>query len=918
MDIVLALAATALGLGLLTTRSLRTLRPAVLALAVVIGAVGAAGAAETTVGAAAATANTTAAKAAADTHAAVAGTAAAHAGGGEANLILPSLDNSTKVGLVEVTTKDGKKITTKGSVPWNAPGLKEGDAGYTKPVLFLGLSGKAFLMGGLLICVLGFVFGLMVYKNVQNLPVHKSMRDISELIYETCKTYLVTQVKFLGILWLLIAVIIIAYFGFLTPDGAGGTGLGAYKVFMILACSVVGILGSVGVAWFGIRINTFANSRTAFAALRGKGYPCYGIPLMSGMSIGTLLISVELIIMLGILLFLPADLAGPCFIGFAIGESLGAAVLRIAGGIFTKIADIGSDLMKIVFKVKEDDARNPGVIADCTGDNAGDSVGPTADGFETYGVTGVALVTFIMLAVHDPTMQVQLLVWIFAMRVAMIGTSVGSYFLNDWFIAKPKFGNAVKFNYEYPLTTLVVITSVVSVIVTFVLSKLLIPSVGTASNAGDLWWQLSLIISCGTAAGAIIPELVKAFTSVHSRHVREVVTASKEGGASLNILAGLTAGNFSCYWLGLMMVALMGIAYWVSGMGLAAALASTTTPEIGATMAAVFAFGLVAFGFLGMGPVTIAVDSYGPVTDNAQSVFELSQIEQIPNIKDEVKKDFGFDTNFEIGKELLEENDGAGNTFKATAKPVLIGTAVVGATTMIFSIIMELTNGLGDATQVSKLGLTYAPFLLGLVTGGAIIYWFTGASTQAVVAGAYKAVEFIKRNMKLEGATKASTEDSKKVVEICTIYAQKGMWNIFLAMFFSTLAFACAEPFFFIGYLIGLAVFGLYQAMFMANAGGAWDNAKKVVECELRAKNTPLHEASVVGDTVGDPFKDTSSVAMNPVIKFATLFGLLAVSLAVGLDRQVSITLAVIFFIISAIFVYRSFYSMRIEGAQIH
>jgi K(+)-stimulated pyrophosphate-energized sodium pump len=808
------------------------------------------------------------------------------------------------------------KVAHGGEVNLVLPNLAD-----EKIATFLGMSGHSLLLSGLVICVLGFLFGLMVYTKVKNLPVHKSMLDISELIYETCKTYLITQTKFLGILWGLIAVVMIAYFGFLTPNGTvdasgePGQGLSAFKVVMILLCSLVGILGSVGVAWFGIRINTFANSRTAFAALKGKGYPCYGIPLMSGMSIGTLLISTELIIMLAILLFLPNDLAGPCFIGFAIGESLGAAVLRIAGGIFTKIADIGSDLMKIVFKVKEDDARNPGVIADCTGDNAGDSVGPTADGFETYGVTGVALVTFIMLAVHDPTMQVQLLVWIFAMRVAMIATSVGSYFLNDWFIAKPKFGNAVKFNYEIPLTTLVILTSIVSIVVTFVLSKLLIPVMGGGEHASDLWWQLSLIISCGTAAGALIPELVKVFTSTHSRHVREVVTASKEGGASLNILAGLTAGNFSAYWLGMMIVALMGVAYWVSGMGLNAALAATTTPEIGATMAAVFAFGLVAFGFLGMGPVTIAVDSYGPVTDNAQSVFELSQIEQIPNIKDEVKRDFGFDTNFETGKELLEENDGAGNTFKATAKPVLIGTAVVGATTMIFSIIMELTHGLTH--DLSKLGLTYAPFLLGLITGGALIYWFTGASTQAVVAGAYKAVEFIKKNMKLEGATKASTEDSKKVVEICTIYAQKGMWNIFLAMFFSTLAFACAEPFFFIGYLIGLAVFGLYQAIFMANAGGAWDNAKKVVETELRAKNTPLHEASIVGDTVGDPFKDTSSVAMNPMIKFATLFGLLAVSLAIGLDRQVSVTLAVVFFIVSAIFVYRSFYSMRIEGSEV-
>ena len=795
--------------------------------------------------------------------------------GGEANLVLPDLEN-------------------------------------TKLATFFGMSGHDLLLYGLLVCALGFIFGLVIYNQVKNLPVHKSMREISELIFETCKTYLITQSKFLAILWVLIAAVIIAYFGFLTPDGHGGKGLGAYKVVMILACSVVGILGSVGVAWFGIRINTFANSRTAFAALKGKGFPCYGIPLMSGMSIGTLLISVELMIMLAILLFLPSDLAGPCFIGFAIGESLGAAVLRIAGGIFTKIADIGSDLMKIVFKVKEDDARNPGVIADCTGDNAGDSVGPTADGFETYGVTGVALITFIMLAVHDSTIQVQLLVWIFAMRVAMVLTSIGSYFINDWFVAKPRFGNAVKFNYEIPLTTLVVITSVVSIIVTFVLSKLLIPTVGTHAGAGDLWWQLSLIISCGTAAGAIIPEVVKVFTSTHSRHVREVVTSSKEGGASLNILSGLTAGNFSAYWLGMMLVALMGIAYWVSGMGLNEALGGGS---IGITMAGVFAFGLVAFGFLGMGPVTIAVDSYGPVTDNAQSIYELSQIETIPNVAAELKKDYGFDVNFTMAKELLEENDGAGNTFKATAKPVLIGTAVVGATTMIFSIIMELTGGL--TKDVANLGLTYAPFLLGLITGGAVIYWFTGASTQAVVAGAYKAVEFIKQNMKLEGATKASMEDSKKVVEICTIYAQKGMWNIFLAMFFSTLAFACAEPFFFIGYLIGLALFGLYQAVFMANAGGAWDNAKKVVETELRAKNTPLHEASIVGDTVGDPFKDTSSVAMNPVIKFATLFGLLAVSLAVGLERSTSITLAVIFFIISLVFVYRSFYSMRIaEGSK--
>ncbi|HSQ40731.1 MAG TPA: sodium-translocating pyrophosphatase [Fibrobacteraceae bacterium] len=770
-----------------------------------------------------------------------------------------------------------------------------------------GMTGHNLLLGGIIICLLGMAFGLFVYKHLKNLPVHKSMLEMSELIYETCKTYLITQGKFLLILEIFIGIIMIAYFGLIEH-------FEAYKVLIILAFSLVGIGGSFGVAWFGIRINTFANSRTAFASLKGKGYNCYAIPLKAGMSIGTLLIATELIIMLGIMLFLPGELAGPCFIGFAIGESLGASALRIAGGIFTKIADIGSDLMKIVFKIKEDDARNPGVIADCTGDNAGDSVGPTADGFETYGVTGVALVTFIMLAVTDPSVQVQLLVWIFAMRVMMIITSVGSYFLNEYLFAKPKFGNAVKFNYEIPLTSLVILTSVISMVMTFVVSKLLIPVVGGNT---DLWWQLSLIISCGTAAGAIIPEIVKVFTSVHSKHVREVVTASREGGASLNILAGLTAGNFSAYWMGLVIVALMGLAWFISGMGLGGVLNADIAK--GAVMATVFAFGLVAFGFLGMGPVTIAVDSYGPVTDNAQSVFELSTIETIPNIKSELKKDFGFDTDFEIAKELLEENDGAGNTFKATAKPVLIGTAVVGSTTMIFSIIMELTKGLSE--NVSMLSLTHAPFLLGLILGGAVIYWFTGASTQAVVAGSYKAVEFIKKNIKLEGVEKASVSDSKKVVEICTLYAQKGMWNIFLAVFFGTLAFACVEPYFFIGYLISIALFGLYQAVFMANAGGAWDNAKKVVETELRAKNTPLHEASVVGDTVGDPFKDTSSVAMNPIIKFTTLFGLLAVSMAEGLryagQSGLAAVLAVVFFLISATFVWRSFYMMRIEGSQV-
>ncbi|MCM2263644.1 MAG: sodium-translocating pyrophosphatase [Desulfuromonadales bacterium] len=775
-------------------------------------------------------------------------------------------------------------------------------------VSFLGVPGKSFLVWGLLICVVGMGFGLIQYLQLKAMKVHDSMGEVAALIYETCKTYMLTQGKFLFILQMLIGVIIFAYF-FLIAE------LALYKVIIILAFSVVGILGSYGVAWFGIRINTLANARTAFASLKGKGYPCYAIPLKAGMSIGTLLISVELMIMLIILLFLPSELAGPCFIGFAIGESLGASVLRIAGGIFTKIADIGSDLMKIVFKVKEDDARNPGVIADCTGDNAGDSVGPTADGFETYGVTGVALITFIMLAIKDPQIQVQLLVWIFAMRVAMVLTSIGSYFVNDLVIAKPKFGNVVKFNYEIPLTTLVVITSLLSIVVTFVLSQLLIPTV--AGNS-DIWWQLSLIISCGTAAGAIIPELVKVFTSTNSMHVREVVTSSKEGGASLNILSGLVAGNFSGYWLGLAIVGLMALAYWFSGMGLNVVLGGGAAGE---TMAAVFAFGLVAFGFLGMGPVTIAVDSYGPVTDNAQSIYELSLIETLPNIEQELKRDFAFDADFEIAKELLEENDGAGNTFKATAKPVLIGTAVVGATTMIFSIIMELTQGLSNATEVMKLSLTHAPFFLGLVTGGSMIFWFTGASIQAVVAGSYKAVEFIKLNMKLDGAEKASTEDSKKVVEICTLYAQKGMWNIFLAVFFGTLAFAFMDAYFFIGYLISIALFGLYQAVFMANAGGAWDNAKKVVETELRAKGTPLHDASIVGDTVGDPFKDTSSVAMNPIIKFTTLFGLLAVEMAVGIRHAgnggLATGLAVVFFAVSMLFVWRSFYCMRIQESVV-
>ena len=762
-------------------------------------------------------------------------------------------------------------------------------------VSFLGVDGHRLLMIGLLFCVFGLGFGMVIFMRLKNLPVHRSMREISELIYETCKTYLLTQGKFLMLLWAFIAAIIVLYFGVLRHFEVP-------RVVIILVFSLVGIAGSYGVAWFGIRVNTFANSRTAFASLPGKPYPVYQIPLEAGMSIGMMLISVELLIMLFILLFVPGDYAGPCFIGFAIGESLGAAALRIAGGIFTKIADIGADLMKIVFKIKEDDARNPGVIADCTGDNAGDSVGPSADGFETYGVTGVALITFILLGVKEPMIQVQLLVWIFVMRIMMLVASALAYFINSA-IAKARYGNANEMNFETPLTSLVWITSIVSIIFTYIVSYYIIPSLGGDTSQ---WWKLASIISCGTLAGAVIPELVKVFTSVDSRHVNEVVTSAKEGGASLGILSGFVAGNFSAYWLGLSMVTLMSIAYFFSQMGLDAAATMIAAP--------VFAFGLVAFGFLGMGPVTIAVDSYGPVTDNAQSVYELSLIEQVPNVKAEIKKDFNMDVNFERAKDLLEENDGAGNTFKATAKPVLIGTAVVGATTMIFSIIMALTNGL--TTNVDKLSLLHAPFFLGLITGGAMIYWFTGASTQAVTTGAYRAVEFIKANIKLDSAEKASVADSKKVVEICTKYAQKGMFNIFLAVFFGTLTFAFVEPFFFIGYLISIAIFGLYQAIFMANAGAAWDNAKKIVEVKLKQKGTPLHDATVIGDTVGDPFKDTSSVAMNPVIKFTTLFGLLAVELAVSLTRDqgtgLTHILALAFFAVSIFFVYRSFYGMRI------
>jgi len=779
-------------------------------------------------------------------------------------------------------------------------GAPSGEANLRLPdlssVKFLGIDGHTLLLFGIAFCVLGLAFGFITYQRLKQLPVHRAMREVSELIYETCKTYLLTQGKFLLLLWSFIAAIIVLYFGLLLHYEAD-------RVLIILAFSVIGMAGSYGVAWFGIRVNTFANSRTAFASLRGKPYPIYRIPLQAGMSIGMMLISVELLMMLIILLFIPGAYAGPCFIGFAIGESLGAAALRIAGGIFTKIADIGSDLMKIVFRIKEDDARNPGVIADCTGDNAGDSVGPTADGFETYGVTGVALITFILLGVRDPAVQVQLLVWIFVMRIAMLVAAAAAYFINGA-IARAKYGDADRMNFEAPLTSLVWITSFVSIALTYLISYFIIPRLGDDSSQ---WWKLATIISCGTLAGAVIPELVKVFTSVESRHVREVTNSAAEGGASLGILSGFVAGNFSGYYLGMAMVILMTVGYLVSNAGLGNVMIA----------APVFAFGLVAFGFLGMGPVTIAVDSYGPVTDNAQSIYELSLIEQVPNVEQEVKRDFNVDVRFDRAKDMLEANDGAGNTFKATAKPVLIGTAVVGATTMIFSIIMALTSGITQ--DVDKLSLLHAPFFLGLVTGGAMIYWFTGASTQAVTTGAYRAVEFIKGHIKLEGIEKASVTDSKRVVAICTQYAQKGMLNIFIAVFFATLAFSFIEPFFFIGYLISIAAFGLYQAIFMADAGAAWDNAKKIVEVEMKQKGTDLHAATVIGDTVGDPFKDTSSVAMNPVIKFTTLFGLLAVELAVELTSKNPVLteiLAAAFFLVSFFFVYKSFYGMRIKGAE--
>ncbi len=766
-----------------------------------------------------------------------------------------------------------------------------------------GISGTSLMLVGIGVCFLGLLFGLIQFVKTDKLPVHKSMSDVSGIIWETCKSYLAQQGKFLAILWLLIGVCMIYYFKGLQHMHWG-------SVLLILAASILGILGSYGVAWFGMRINTFANSRSAFAALRGTPWDALAIPMRSGMSVGMLLITVELFFMICILVFLPSELRGPCFIGFAIGESLGASALRICGGIFTKIADIGSDLMKIVFKLPEDDPKNPGVIADCTGDNAGDSVGPTADGFETYGVTGVALITFLALVLGAGELCAQMIVWIFVMRILMIVSALGAYLANDgYFTGKLK--HAKEFDPEHPLTVLVWLTSIVCIVVTYIASYFLLGDItvnGVAQT--NLWWVLSTIISCGTIAGALIPEFTKVFTSTNAVHVKEVVTASKQGGASLNILSGFVAGNFSAFWEGLTMLVLM----------LGAALLAWH-PSVASLMPAglefaapIFAFGLVAFGFLGMGPVTIAVDSFGPVSDNAQSVYELSRIESIPGIEKEIEKDFGFKPDFENAKLNLERNDGAGNTFKATAKPVLIGTAVVGATTMIFGIILMLgkvdTHGIQGV--ISSLSLVQPEIVLGLLMGGAVIYWFTGAATQAVVTGSYRAVVYIKENMNLNAET-ASIKDSKEVVKICTIYAQKGMFNIFVAIFCFALSLAFFNPFFFIGYLISIAFFGLYQAIFMANAGGAWDNAKKIVEVDLRAKGTDLHAATVVGDTVGDPFKDTSSVAMNPIIKFTTLFGLLATEIAVAMtNTTMKYAIGAVIFAVALFFVYRSFYGMRI------
>ncbi|MDI6725655.1 MAG: sodium-translocating pyrophosphatase [Smithellaceae bacterium] len=766
------------------------------------------------------------------------------------------------------------------------------------------VSGLTLLYWGLVICTVGMVFGVIQYQQTKNLPAHESMLNVSNTIWETCKTYLFQQGKFLLGLWVLIAICIIYYF-------AGLQDKPAESVLIILFCSIMGILGSYGVAWFGIRINTVANSRAAFASLRGRPLSIVDICLRSGMSVGLLLVSVELFFMICILAFIPKELVGPSFIGFAIGESLGASALRICGGIFTKIADIGSDLMKIVFKLPEDDPRNPGVIADCTGDNAGDSVGPTADGFETYGVTGVALIAFLALALFTtPELCGTLIIWLFVMRILMIITAIISYFVNHS-ISTQQYGQKTDFNFEHPLTSLIWLTSIISILVTFGASYVLLSDLQPGEKFGSLWWALSIIISCGTIAGALIPEFTKVFTSTGSRHVAEVVNSSRQGGASLNILSGLVAGNFSAFWQGLAILLLMLIAYLVSKN---AAILAIMPPEF-LFATPVFAFGLVAFGFLGMGPVTIAVDSFGPVSDNAQSIYELSMIEKIPNIKNDIKNAFGFEPDFETSKHYLEAADGAGNTFKATAKPVLIGTAVVGATTMVFGIIILLEHLFGNV--VEKLSLVQPEIILGLLMGGCVIYWFSGASIQAVVTGSYRAVVFIKENINLT-AESASIEDSKEVVRICTIYAQKGMINIFVAIFFMTLALSFFNPYFFIGYLIAIAFFGLFQAIFMANAGGAWDNAKKIVEVDLRQKNTPLHEATVVGDTVGDPFKDTSSVSLNPVIKFTTLFGLLAVEIAVTMQNEaLKLGLAFVFLAIALTFVYRSFYGMRISDVKL-
>lgn len=760
------------------------------------------------------------------------------------------------------------------------------------------LTGQQLLTIALIIPVAGMIFGLVEFGRLKALPVHRAMEEVSALIYETCKTYLLQQGKFLLGLQAIIAVCIVYYFSYLLH-------LEGSKTLLILSFSIVGVLGSYLVAWFGIRINTFANSRTAFASLQGRPYPVMSIPLRAGMAIGMMLVSVELLLMLGILLFVSPVAAGSCFLGFAIGESLGASALRICGGIFTKIADIGADLMKIVFNIKEDDARNPGVIADCTGDNAGDSVGPTADGFESYGVTMVALITFILLAVgmnvgsdgarvfsaqeqHD--LQATFIVWIFFVGILMVVTSLVSYWINGMW-AKATFSAKERFNFEIPLTSLIWITSLLSILVTYGASWLLL-----SGSYGDLWWTLASIMSCGTLAAALIPEFTKIFTSSKSIHVREIVDAAREGGASLTILSGLVAGNFSAFWKGMVMIGLMGLAYVCANNGLTGVMIHP----------AVFAFGLVAYGLLSMAPVTIAVDGYGPVSDNAQSIFELSEVETKPELAADIKEKFGFTPNFELGKHFLEDNDSAGNTFKATAKPVLIGTAVIGATTMIFSLILKHNLSLDLVNPV---------VLLGLIAGGAVVYWFCGASMQAVTTGAYRAVEFIKNNIKLDSNEKASAKDSKEVVKICTQFAQAGMLNIFGVIFSLTVAFACFSPVFFASYLVSIAVFGLFQAMFMANAGGAWDNAKKHVEVDLKEKGTPLHAAMVVGDTVGDPFKDTSSVALNPVIKFTTLFGLLAVDIALA-SAEIASWIGVALLLVGLFFVYRSFYGMRIHSRR--